>query len=279
MSSIVDKYTGEVRENRPIEHNGLTFYPLRVRDYGLYTRARPAYELLLSSLPPQMARHAWCACLWEMDRAMEAQGQTPFYFPAAMLVLARALHLQPIGAGSEARYPLRPIFTEKSHALKHLEIQLPDSCVPALLNMQELSRIRELIAAQNCYTIPDENWNPELLRAQEYLNAQKGTNGVKPDLEAAVYAVAVGTGRRAAEIWDWPIREFIKAQEAIGRKYDYQIYTGAEMSGFIKFRHGNPHPSWLYPREAELPGGFMSVSELDAGHRGLLGDATQTSKE
>lgn len=280
MGGVVDKYKQELRENREIEYRGLKLYPLKMRDYSTYAGARVAYELLLSSLPAKLARLSWCSCLWEMDKEIVLQGGEALYFPAAMRVLALALELQPEGLGKEERYPLRPLYTKDSLTLKHLEIRLPDSHIPALISLQDMNRVREIIAAQNCYDMPDESWNPELLRAQEYLRGQRnGGNGLKPDIEAAVYSVAAGTGRRAGEIWDWPIREFLKTKEALERKYDYQIYTGAEMSGFVKFKHGNPCPSWIYDREAELPGGFMSIAELDAGHKGLLGESKQNSKE
>ena len=66
------------------------------------------------------------------------------------------------------------------------------------------------------------------------------------------------------------IREFEKTQAAIDRKLYFEIFLGAEIDGRARFKNGNPCPSWRYDRKTELPGGFIKISDLDAGTKGLL---------
>ena len=106
------------------------------------------------------------------------------------------------------------------------------------------------------------------MRAQQYLREQR-SQGVGGSLEDAVCALAAATGFRAKEIWNWPIREYLGAQNAVDRRLRFQIYTAAEMSGQVKFKYGNPYPTWIATPKG-LPAGFKTIKELDDGAKGLL---------
>ena len=138
-----------------------------------------------------------------------------------------------------------------------------------LFNMQQMAEVRTIIAQQNGYDIPDENWNPELVRAAQE-NAKGKSNGVEADFETLLYSVAANTGCRAKDILDWTIREFHGMESAIDRKIGYQIYTLAEAGGYVTFPKGNPYPTWKFNRKSEMPTGFVSIAELDAGAKGLV---------
>jgi len=267
--AVADKYQRQIRENAPVVYNGLTFHPLLVRDYGVFVKAKDAFELMLSSLrDPKLARLPWCACLWELDKECEKQtGTVGSFLIDVLCVMAMALRLDMSDEPGGGNFPLRPVFSQDG-ALNAIMIGQPHANY-ALLNMQKMSEIREILAAQNGYEIPDENWNPELVKAAQQ-NAGRGMSEVKVDFETLIYSVALHAHCRASEIYDWSIREFSKMQDAIDRSLGYQIYTTAEASGYVTFKKGNPYPSWKFDRKSEIPTGFTSVSELDAGAKGLL---------
>ena len=139
-----------------------------------------------------------------------------------------------------------------------------------MLDMRMMNDVRRIIAAQNGYDIPDENWNPDLVRAAQQNAERKSTGGITFDLEALVYSVAFNCHARPADIWGWPIREFIQMQDAIDRTLNFQIYTLAEAVGMVKFTKGNPYPTWKFDRKSDMPTGFKSIAELDAGANGLV---------
>ena len=271
MSSIADKYTRQVRRNVPVVYAGLTFYPLTVEKYELYARARPAFELMQSSLKdPKYARLPWAACLWSLDEAcFEQTGEVGSFLTDVLCVMVEALRLEAFsdaGNGGKASYPIYPAF--KDEQLTGIAVGNPMQRV--LLNMQQMSEVRHIIAVQNGYDIPDENWNPDLVRAAQQNADRKSTGGIEFDLEALVYSVAFNCHVRAAEIWDWPIREFTEAQKAIDRTLNYQIYTLAESGGMVKFTKGNPYPTWKFDKKSDMPTGFQTIAELDAGAKGLV---------
>lgn len=267
--SIANKYAEAIRENRPVEYKGLEIWPLTVRDYALYHNARIAFELMQSSLPPQLARLSWCACLYALDQAAREQNIAGDFLNLAMAVFAKALRLEPFldMRTGESRLPLR--FQTKNGVLDAIFIQ-DGVC----LDMMQMDEVRRIIAAQNGYEIPDENYNPELVAALQYTASQQ-ENDLVLDFDALVYSVAVNAHTPPASIWNWTIRDFQKTQEAIDRAFGYQIYTTASMSGFVTFPKGNPFPTWKYARKAALPGAMKTIDDLDAGAKGLLADTTK----
>lgn len=263
--AFIDKDQHQAEENAPVIFNGLEFYPLLVRDYPLYLRAKQSFELMLSSLTPRLARLPWCACLWELDRECEKQtGKTGEYLVGVLCVMAKALRLNAYADGS---IPLRPVFSQTGE-LTAIMLGTTQANY-SMLDMRQMDEVRRLIAAENDYEIPDENWNPELVRAAQ-MNAQSGEMGLEYDLEALVYSVAANIGCRARDIYDWTIREFHGMQHAIDRRLGYVIYTLAETSGYVKYSKGNPFPTWKFDRKSDLPTGFKSIAELDAGAKGLV---------
>lgn len=264
--AFIDKYQRQIQENAPVVYEGLTLYPMLVRDYPLYSRAKQSFELMLGSLRnPKLARLPWCACLWELDKECEKQqGKIGEYLIDVLCVLATALRLD-VDADTQ-RIPLRPVYSN-SGELTAILLGEPQTNF-TLLNMQQMDDVRRIIAAQNGYEIPDENWNPELVRAAQE-NAQRNGADLAYDMEALIYSVALNAHCRAKDIYDWPIREFHKTQEAIDRTLGYVIYTLSEKSG-VTYPKGNPYPTWKFDRKSDMPAGFRSIADIDASAKGLI---------
>lgn len=256
----VNKYANEVRENKAISYAGLTFYPLCVCDFWLYRSAAPAIELMQSSLPPKFARLSWCQCIDEMDKLGKG---SPFLEPM-LNVLARALRLEKIKI-SDGVYGYQISTLRKDDALMGIYIRDFET----VLTIPMMDEVRQILAVQNDYQIPDENWNPELVGAQQYLSNQN-TPKLDVEIEALVYSVSANTGKDADELWNWPIRKFKGYERAIDRTLGYQIYALAEAVGFTKFERGLPYPTWKFDRIAELPAGFKTLTQLEAKAKGQL---------
>lgn len=269
MSNFADKYSDLIRENQPISYLGLEFWPLAVRDYGLYLMAKPAFELLQSSLSPKLARMSWAACLKALDDKSEGEG----WLRSVLCVIARALRLQPqlIPDGGYMAYPIFPIYAPQGGELTAIQISDFAGSPATVISVQQMDDIRQLIAAQNGYDIPDERWNPELVQAAQE-NKSRGNSGIVFDLEALVHSVAVNCGVSAKVVWDWSIREFKLTQDAIDRRLNYCIFTLTEMVGISKFKDGNPCPTWKFDRKSGLPTGFQNLAELDSRAKGLLAE-------
>lgn len=258
------QYAEEIREFRPIEFKGLKFYPLQVKRFALYQNAKPAMELMLSTLPLRYVRLSWIHALEALDREAAENSIHTGYFGSFLLLLDAALQ-------TDATHNPEAIMAARNNdgRLGALIVK-QEGKEPAALMEKDFPTVREILSAQNDYTIPDENWNPELVRAQAYLRDQESSAGRGGSLEGAVFALAAATGRRAAEIWEWPIREFLQMQSAVDRRLRFEICATAELSGQVKFTHGNPYPTWIWEHKSELPRGFTSLKDLDDGAHGLL---------
>ena len=264
--AFIDKYQSQIRKNAPVVYQGLTFHPLLVEDYSIFLLGKQPFELMISSLKdPKIARLNWCACLWEIDRQCEKQTGTLGYFLNVVLyVMATALRLE---AAYDGSFPLRPVFAQTGELTA---IMVGDPQLDyELLNMQQMDEVRQIIAAQNGYEIPNENYNPELVKAAQE-NASRNAPDVELDFETLVYSVAFQCHVRASDVYGWSIREFEKMQEAADRDIMYRLCAAVEMDGDRKFNKGNPYPSWKYNRKPQMPAGFRTIADIDAGAKGLI---------
>ena len=266
------KYYDEIRENAPIVYKGLTFHPLLMRHFALYQNARSAIELMQASLPVRYAVKPWIVCLMMMDEDAEREnGLKTGYFLSFLLVLDAALR-------TDAEHDPKALQIARTQTGDFAAIVIQQQAgSPVILDAAALGDVRQILAAQNDYSIPDENWNADLVRAQQYLREHRESLGLSGSLDEAIYAVAAATGHRAKEIWDWPIREYLGMQSAVDRRLRFQLCATAEMSGTVKFKHGNPYPSWVNERKSALPNGFVALSDLEAGAKGLLDTPTTST--
>lgn len=267
MGTAIDKYRDLARKNRPIVYNGLTFNPLTVEQIALYQSAKPSFELMQSSLPPKFASLSWCQCLDALDRESAESGMNTVFLALSLFVIAISAGIPMIKESDGESFPIKEMRSKDGELLSIIIGKMDN---PTILTMQDMDEIRKIIAAQNLYEIPDESWNPDLVRARRYL-AANAQNNIKYDIDDLVYSVALNAHVKPSEIWDWSIRDFILTQGAIDRTLNYQIFTTAQNSGMVKFKNGNPYPSWKFDKEYDMPTEFKTVGELDAEANGLLG--------
>lgn len=258
------KYAEELRTFQPIQYEGLMFYPLQVRHFALYQNAKPAMELMLSTLPVRYVRLSWIHALEALDKEADGNSVKTGFLGSFLLLLDAALKTDVLH-NKAAMLPL----SGKDGRFSALLVKQGENA-PVALRENDFPIVREILAAQNNYSIPDENWNPDLVRAQVYLREQDTGSARGGSLEDAVFALAAATGHRSAEIWDWPIREFVQMQSAVDRRLRFQIWTTAELSGQVKFSQGNPFPTWVWETKSELPRGFTSLNDLEKGANGVL---------
>lgn len=113
------------------------------------------------------------------------------------------------------------------------------------------AQVRKTIVEMNGDELPDESENPELVEAENDLaNLQKSS--LEYDPETMIESVACSMGLRARDVMDWTIYEFRKTLAAKSRMLRYVICGIGEQSGFVKWKRGNPNPSWYLDRPREM---------------------------
>lgn len=108
----------------------------------------------------------------------------------------------------------------------------------------KFNRIKDIICYQNAIEVIDLRENQMILEANKRVDA---TNSMNSDmtLEDQIFAVAAISQRDIKEIERWSIYRFKKMTSSHDVIINYKIFKTAEMSGFVKFKNGNPFKSWM----------------------------------
>lgn len=266
-----------VRRFEPIETEGLTLYPIQVKDIDEFTTARPAIEFMQQSLPVAMLSKPLLQSYYtlELDAAKNGQpGSGLFYKCILFLLLAMR-----VGNGLPA---------EKRIELVDLELQANDptrlKSVLVFVNGEvkritpmQFQRLRPILAAQNGIELVSENANPELVQAERDL-AEMNAPKLQYRVDALKATVATFSGADESEMEEWPILKLLLRRDAVQRLAGYITCSFAEAQGG-KWKHGNPFPSPLYDREIDYCGGLIDMSTFagGAGMRAVQNAGNQTT--
>lgn len=253
-----------VRNYKPIIVDGLTLYPIAVKEFDEWQTARLVLETLQASLPVAFLSKPLLQAYYELDYlpALMGKGPSTGIWGCAMLALALALRLGQ-GLPPEKRitqiYPVAdskdPKRLKAVRALLHGEEQI--NITPA-----QFQRIRPIIAAQNGLELEDDNADPELVRAEREIAAQNSV-ALNVTLEQTIASVCALTGADEDEINEWPIRKLNTRAASIQRALDYVVCgIGGAFGGFKK--GGNPVPHPFYPR-SEKQSAHMALGDFANG--------------
>lgn len=215
---------------KPEEWNGLTIYPILMKDYPLFLTGKESITAIQQSWPMP----------WSVVPYLEGVigvGLLPRL--CAMLKLAFRLDGENL--------PIYPR-TEEGKITSLVVVQGDRE---AEITRKNFSSLRELIARQNGLELPDERANLEIVEAQRDL-AASGLP-LKADLEDLIYSVVLKSGTSAEELLSWTVRRFQKTERAIDRSEGHTMAAITIAAGG-KFKNGNPYPSWKYDREEEMVG-------------------------
>lgn len=221
------------------EWNGLTVYPILMKDYPLFLAAKESITAVQQSWPMP----------WSVVPYLEGLigvGLLPRL--CAMLKLAFRL-------GGDA-LPVYP----RIEGEKITSLVVVQGDRQAEITKKNFPSIRDLIARQNGLELPDERANLEILEAQRDLAS--GGLLLKADLEDLICSVALKSHTPLEETLEWTVRRFQKTERAIDRSEGHSMAAITIAAGG-KFKNGNPYPSWKYDREEEMVGveALSSLSE------------------
>ena len=241
---------------KPEEWNGLTIYPVLMRDYPLFLTAKESITALQQSWPFPWSTVPYLEGLIGMG-----------LFPRLCAMLKLSLRLPdednlPIYLVTESPHPFDKGGSEKITSLlvvqgeKRVEI-----------TKKNFGSLRELLALQNGLELPDARANLELLEAQQDLSS--GGPPLKADLEDLIASVALKSHSGPNDILGWTVRRFQRMERAIDRSEGFCM-ANITLAAGGKFKGGNPYPSWKFDREEGLVG-VESLSALS----GRLSDSVK----
>ena len=240
MNGNSDTRMEKVMLGEPITDTGtgLTFHPIRMREYGLWTVCKAPLILRQSTLPPEYVSLPYLSAVYALDAAHGFQiGLTYKLLKAlSMATLLPEESIQVSYDGNDNTKLVAFVFDDNGQEKRIVPKDFP--------------RIRQLIAEQNGEELPDESENPELVQAEQDILAANAPK-VKFDFETMLDSVGLASGHRKKELLDMTVREFDRLRSAINRDKNFTIYSTGEMGGMVKFKNGNPYPSWCFDKKKE----------------------------
>lgn len=252
-----------IRNNKPVEMDGLILYPILVEEMDEFNEARPAIEFMQQSLPVQFAVMPLLAAFYALDYEKRIQtGTTTGLFYRAVLFLCLALRLGQ-GKSVDERTGLVSLKIAPDNPAKLLAIKMTINGEEQInITPSKFSRLRPVLAAQNGLFLPDETANKELLEAKTEIQSTNAPDLVY-DFDTQLTAVAHAEQRDEAEIMKWPVRKFNARFKAVDRSLRFVICSLAEANG-ARWKDGNPVPSWCFDSAEKNPA-LISASDFLGG--------------
>jgi hypothetical protein len=266
-----------VRRFEPIETEGLTLYPIQVKDIDEFTTARPAIEFMQQSLPVAMLSKPLLQAYYtlELDAAKIGQpGSGLFYKCILFLLLAMRVGN---GLPSEKRIELVDLELQANDPTRLKSVLIFVNGEVKRITPMQFQRLRPILAAQNGIELVSENANPELVQAERDL-AEMNAPKLQYRVETLKATIATFSGADEADMEEWPILKLLLRRDAVQRLVGYITCSFAESQGG-KWKHGNPFPSPLYDREIDYCGGLIDMSTFagGAGMRAVQNAGNQTT--
>lgn len=248
----------------PIEAEGLTLYPILVKELGSFAVARPALETLQQSLPVKWLSVPILSAYYGMDFEAAQEGtESSGLLYRAILLLALSLRLGE-GRPDEERVNLIQfvIDPENPQKLKGLRFTVRGEERHEITPVQ-YSKLVPIMAAQNGVELPSADANPELVEAERDLAEMRGP---KLDLstEALISSIATLSGSEEAEIMNWTILKLRSRQETYNRLLHFLVCGIGEASG-ARWKGGNPYPSPFFDRLKEGSGALIAMEDFADG--------------
>lgn len=260
MSELPLTIKRSIRRYEPIQTDGLTLYPVLVKEYELFLMARPALEVMQQSLPVALMRVPLLSALYQMDYEAALERKTPTgLFSMSLLMLALSLRL---GEGEEPAERLGRfrVIVDREKPERLLRILFTDESVEEKeITPVRYQTLRQIIAAQNGVTLESDLANPDIVKARKNLSSANAVplNATVDDMIAGVSALS---GTEEAEIEEWPILKLDTRMTAYRRLIDYIICGIGEVNG-TTWKGGNPTPHPFFARADNGAGLFSVIGE------------------
>lgn len=250
----LSKYKTLINEES-IDVGGIKLYPIRMKNYVVFSANKPILSLRLGSLPAVYARFSYLGALYAMDYDAAKESKNTGCLASFFALLSLSTNGDFLCESKNIR-----LFCKKNDAreIEKVSVRINGKWID--IGLKEADKIRATIAFQNGVDLPDEADNPELIEAQQIIAAQ---NAPQMDYNIAhlMDAVAFQSNVRMKDLQEWTIWEFTLRAKTISRSLAFTINGIIEGYG-VKWKNGNPCPSWCYDRKINLSSFFRSEESL-----------------
>ena len=272
MNDIPLKYKEKVDTYQPIDFEGITLYPIKVRSYALFQDARPAIEFLQQSLPVRYLSMPLISAYFAMDvENLNAGKPTDGLFARTLVFLILSLRLyEGMELGESLSEIAKGILVDSKDPSKLKEIWFVQDGEEKHITPVQFHRMRPVLAAQNGIELESTDVNPELAEAERDIAEQSGPE-LDHDLASLISSVAAFSGVEEAELYDWPIIKLFRRKDSYERVLSYLVCGIATAQG-AKFKGGNPVPSPFFARKDKDGGALIDMAAFTKGNKVSVSD-------
>lgn len=250
----------KIRRGEPLEWKGLLFYPVKMSHYEEFLDVKNAWLARQSSFPVKYMALPFLSAVWAMDVDFaKSDGKLIGLFERIIRFLYLSLRLE---YKRENLIEHVYLHNDDIRELDHIEVTQGGNTVQ-ITPADFAAYIRPLVAEQNGLTLPDESYNPELVQAEQELASEQAAS-LKFDIDTMIASVAYLSHLDESVVDEWTVLKFERRRNAIERDKKYMLYAQAEMSGIVKFKHGNPYLSWCFDEAEGLSPVLRSTSDVNA---------------
>ncbi len=268
MNEIPLKYREAVNTYEPVEFEGMTLYPILVREYEAFGNARPALDFLQQSLPVRFLSMPLLSAYFAMDAENRKEGKpSDGLFLRALLFLVLSLrYREDLGSAEErVRDFARGVYVQAENHGVLKEIRFEQDGAEHAVTPVLFQRMRPVLAAQNGIELASGDANPELVEDERYLAELNGPE-LDPDPQALISFAAAMSKAEEREVYDWPILKLNRRAEAFERTLQYLVCGISAASG-AQFKGGNPVPSPIFARRKRESGALIDMDAFTRGQR------------
>ena len=253
------------KSGNPIRYRSLYIYPLTVNDYELLWGCESALTIRMSTLPVTYAMKSYPEALFYIamiGKNVEVNGEIvarPSDWGRFMSLLCASCKIPLDAMKACIVFNVDNQDKTRLRSVSIRQIAENEESVE-LLDLNDLSTIRRIIAEMNGRKLPDESENAELAQAEMDMRSS-GTTSLDFNLDSLLASVARDQRVRIKDLYEWTIYEFELIRSAIDRERKFTVFGIGENSGMIKFPKGNPYPSIFFDKPAGISG-VIDASEF-----------------
>ena len=193
MNELPFSIQEKIDRYEPVTTEGITTYPIRVRELRQFAFCRKVLDFIHQSLPVALLNVPLLDAFYKLDlQEIKQTGKPTGLISGSILLLLLALRLGD-GMEPEERMKLARIVPDRKNPERLAELVfLPeDGSEPVIVAPRQFAALRKIIAAQNGAEIVSETANPEIIAA-ERLMAQNHAADLDPKLCDKIIFAAQG---------------------------------------------------------------------------------------
>ncbi len=273
-------------KDEPVELNGLTLYPVKVKDYNDFAWASACLTLHKNDVFEGVKMTHLEFLLSKIKKKDEPQWASMF-----SKIVEICLHIRPGVRCKKCGKYIGYLDFYNQDFFKKCELGLSkeelfkcecgDKLVPSVetgvdekgktivyidgikVNADDFNRIRKYLLYQNFPDFKDDSWVHKSVREDQALKADLlSKNSGTASLERKIVCVCSQSCYKIEDIFEMPMRKFIMLLGVINDAIEYKAAKQGVMSGMVTLKKGASLEHWVYRKERGLYDAAVDSGDL-----------------